>query len=51
VARTAELAALRAAVKRASGGEAATVVVSGDAGVGKSRLVEELMRMGLDAAR
>ncbi|MPY96345.1 MAG: AAA family ATPase, partial [Acidimicrobiia bacterium] len=44
VGRAAELAALRAAVERASSGEAATVVVSGEAGVGKSRLVEELMR-------
>ena len=44
MARAAALAALRAAVERAAGGDAATVVVSGDAGVGKSRLVEELMR-------
>jgi DNA-binding CsgD family transcriptional regulator len=44
VARTEELAALRAAVERAAGGAAATVIVSGEAGVGKSRLVEELMR-------
>jgi predicted ATPase len=44
VARAAELAALRAAVERASSGDAATVIVSGDAGVGKSRLAEELMR-------
>ena len=48
VARAAELAALRAAVERAASGEAATVVVSGDAGVGKSRLVEELMRTARD---
>jgi predicted ATPase len=44
VARAAELAGLRAAVERAASGDAATVIVSGDAGVGKSRLVEELMR-------
>jgi DNA-binding CsgD family transcriptional regulator len=43
VARVDELAALRAAVERASSGEAAFVIVSGDAGVGKSRLVDELM--------
>ena len=44
VARVAELAALRAVVERAAAGEAATAVVAGDAGVGKSRLVEELTR-------
>ena len=44
VARAAELAALRAVVERAASGEAATAVVAGDAGVGKSRLVEELTR-------
>jgi DNA-binding CsgD family transcriptional regulator/tetratricopeptide (TPR) repeat protein len=48
VARAAELAALRAAVERASSGDAATVLVSGEAGVGKSRLVEELMRTARD---
>src|SRR5262245_613574 len=44
VARAAELAALRTAVERAASGEAAAMLVSGEAGVGKSRLVEELMR-------
>jgi predicted ATPase len=44
VARAAELAALRAIVERASSGDAVTVLVSGEAGGGKSRLVEELMR-------
>jgi DNA-binding CsgD family transcriptional regulator len=48
VARVAELAALRAAVERVASGEAATVIVSGEAGVGKSRLVEELMRTARD---
>jgi predicted ATPase len=48
VARAAELAALRAAVERASSGDAATVIVSGDAGVGKSRLVAELLRTARD---
>jgi hypothetical protein len=43
VGRAAELGALRAAVERASSGDSATVLVSGEAGVGKSRLVEELM--------
>jgi hypothetical protein len=50
VARAEELAVLRAAVERASSGDAATVIVSGDAGVGKSRLVEELMRTTRDDA-
>lgn len=44
VGRAAELRALRAALVRASSGDATTVLVSGDAGVGKSRLVEEVMR-------
>jgi DNA-binding CsgD family transcriptional regulator/tetratricopeptide (TPR) repeat protein len=44
VGRAAELQALRAAIDRASSGEASTVLVSGEAGVGKSRLVEELIR-------
>jgi hypothetical protein len=44
VARAEELAALLAAVELAAEGEAATVIVSGEAGVGKSRLAEELMR-------
>jgi hypothetical protein len=45
VGRVAELAALRAAVERASSDDAATVLVSGEADVGKSRLVEELVRV------
>src|SRR5262245_55126441 len=44
VGRAEELEALLAAVELASAGEAATVIVSGEAGVGKSRLVDELMR-------
>jgi predicted ATPase len=48
VALVAELAALRAAVERGSSGDPATVLVSGEAGVGKSRLVEELMRTTRD---
>jgi DNA-binding CsgD family transcriptional regulator/tetratricopeptide (TPR) repeat protein len=48
VARAAELAVLRAAVERASSGDAATVLVSGEAGVGKTRLVGELMRIARD---
>ncbi|WP_199521648.1 helix-turn-helix transcriptional regulator [Jiangella anatolica] len=40
-ARSIELAQLRAALDRARGGAATAVVVSGDAGVGKSRLLTE----------
>jgi DNA-binding NarL/FixJ family response regulator len=45
--RDAEMAALRAALDDATGGRRRFVVVSGDAGIGKSRLLEELA----DAAR
>jgi len=45
--RGSELAALRAAVERASGGRASVVFLVGEAGLGKSRLLEELRR-GLD---
>jgi DNA-binding CsgD family transcriptional regulator/Arc/MetJ-type ribon-helix-helix transcriptional regulator len=48
IARATELAALRTAVDRASSGDATTVLVAGEAGVGKSRLVEELMRTARD---
>ena len=40
--RERELEALRAAVAAASAGEASSVLVAGEAGVGKSRLVQEL---------
>jgi hypothetical protein len=42
VGRDAEAAGLTAAVKRALAGSPATVVVAGEAGVGKTRLVAEL---------
>ncbi|MGH3450963.1 MAG: BREX system ATP-binding domain-containing protein, partial [Haloechinothrix sp.] len=42
VGRHAELGQLRAALARAARGEACGVVVSGDAGVGKTRLITEL---------
>ncbi|MFI6520805.1 ATP-binding protein [Spirillospora sp. NPDC050679] len=42
--RAAELAALRAAHARAHAGEAAVVLVGGEAGGGKTRLVEEFTR-------
>ncbi|WP_307796987.1 helix-turn-helix transcriptional regulator [Actinomadura barringtoniae] len=42
IGRAAELAQLTAALDRAAAGEAGVVLVSGDAGVGKSRLVAEL---------
>ncbi|HLV76271.1 AAA family ATPase [Actinomadura hallensis] len=42
--RSAELAALRAARERASAGEPAAVLVAGEAGGGKTRLVTEFTR-------
>jgi ATP/maltotriose-dependent transcriptional regulator MalT len=42
VARTVEIAQLRSALARADSGTACAVLVSGDAGVGKSRLLDEL---------
>jgi DNA-binding winged helix-turn-helix (wHTH) protein/DNA-binding CsgD family transcriptional regulator/tetratricopeptide (TPR) repeat protein len=44
VGRDAEVAQLRAALERAAAGQPATVVVAGEAGVGKTRLVAELLR-------
>ncbi|HZC99067.1 MAG TPA: AAA family ATPase [Actinomycetes bacterium] len=44
VGRDAEVAQLRAALGRAAAGQPATVVVAGEAGVGKTRLVAELLR-------
>ncbi len=41
VGRDAEVARLRAAVERAAGGQPATVLVAGEAGIGKTRLVTE----------
>jgi len=41
VGRTAELALLEAALQRASEGTPAIVLIGGDAGLGKSRLVAE----------
>ena len=45
VGRDAELARLRALLSDAAAGRAVTALVSGDAGVGKSRLVAEAMRV------
>ena len=44
VGREAELGRLRAALERTGAGAAQTLVVGGEAGVGKTRLVEELAR-------
>ncbi|MBO0805703.1 MAG: AAA family ATPase, partial [Nocardiopsaceae bacterium] len=48
VGRGAELARLRAPLRDAADGRTATALVSGDAGVGKSRLVAEVMRAAAD---
>ncbi|MBW3562813.1 MAG: AAA family ATPase, partial [Actinobacteria bacterium] len=42
VGRSGELSALRAALQRARDGSASVVLLSGEAGIGKTRLVEEL---------
>ena len=44
VGREADLAALRDALKRIRSAEPSTVLVGGEAGVGKTRLVEEFAR-------
>src|SRR5215469_6520032 len=48
VGRDAELARLRALLGDAADGRAVMALVSGDAGVGKSRLVAEAMRVAAD---
>jgi DNA-binding CsgD family transcriptional regulator/tetratricopeptide (TPR) repeat protein len=48
VARSRELDRLRAAFEQAVGGSATAVLVAGDAGVGKTRLTEELARLAAD---
>ena len=45
VARRTEMRTLREALRRAAGGEAVGLLVSGDAGVGKSRLAAELVAL------
>jgi DNA-binding CsgD family transcriptional regulator/tetratricopeptide (TPR) repeat protein len=45
VGRAAELAQLSAALERAAHGAAAAVLIGGEAGVGKSRLIEELLEV------
>ncbi|GGE95893.1 helix-turn-helix transcriptional regulator [Mycetocola zhadangensis] len=45
VGRDAELAVLRAILERASGGDAATLLVTGDPGVGKTALVRGVKRL------
>src|SRR5439155_11975972 len=41
VGRDAEVARLRAVIERAAAGEPGTVLVAGEAGIGKTRLVDE----------
>src|ERR1700761_9054145 len=48
VGRDAELARLRGLLQDAAAGRAVTGLVSGDAGIGKSRLVSEAMRIAAD---
>ncbi|WP_244298585.1 helix-turn-helix transcriptional regulator [Micromonospora cremea] len=48
VGRQREIAALRAALARARAGEASTVLVGGEAGVGKTRLLEEFAGWATD---
>ena len=49
VGREAELAVLTGAVERAAAGDAAVVIVGGEAGVGKTRLVEEVAKRARSA--
>jgi predicted ATPase len=51
VGRVEELQALEAARSRAADGEPAVVLVGGEAGVGKTRLVAELIARGADGTR
>jgi DNA-binding CsgD family transcriptional regulator/tetratricopeptide (TPR) repeat protein len=48
VGRAQELAALRAALERARGGDATAAFVAGESGVGKTRLLRELDRLAAD---
>ncbi len=48
VGRQTELEALTAALARAEGGENAAVLIAGEAGIGKSRLVQELLTQAHD---
>ncbi|MDT0156022.1 AAA family ATPase [Microbacterium sp. ARD32] len=50
VGRDGELDRLRSALQRASAGESASVLVAGEAGIGKSRLLREFAEQARDAA-
>jgi len=51
VGRSAELARLRALLSRAEAGAGSTVVIGGEAGIGKSRLVDRFIESAAPAAR
>ena len=48
IGRNAELTALQACIEAAAGGQGGIVLLSGEAGIGKSRLVAELQQAALD---
>lgn len=48
VGRSAELAAVRALIERAENGESGVMLISGEAGVGKTRLADEAVRHARD---
>ncbi|MET0725609.1 MAG: AAA family ATPase, partial [Leifsonia sp.] len=51
IGRTAELGLLRAAAAAAAAGSARTVVIGGEAGIGKSRLIDEFLAESTDVFR
>ena len=49
VGRQRELGVLKAALEATEGGTPSVVILSGDAGVGKTRLIEEFLKHGRQA--